>query len=97
MVINNFNGECIVVFPDEADTPLVINTDAVLPGPVAFQGFQAISGRHSHIIQSFSAVELHQFAKCGALDICGQTARSLAFPNLFRLFASETLNHSFTL
>ena len=59
MVINNFNGVSFAVFPGEADAPLVIYPDAVLPGPVAFHGFQAIGGRHSHIIQSFSPVELH--------------------------------------
>jgi len=58
MVINNFNGLRIAVFPGEADAPLIINPNAVLPGPVAFQGFQTISGRHAHIIQSFRAVEL---------------------------------------
>jgi len=58
MVINNFNGVRITVFPREADAPLVINADAVLPRQVTFQGFQAIGGRYSHIIQSFSAVEL---------------------------------------
>ena len=58
MVINNFNGVCIAIFPGETDAPLVINTNAVLPGPATFQGFQAIGRRHSHIIQSFRTVEL---------------------------------------
>lgn len=58
MVINNFNGVCIAIFPGEADAPLVINTNAMLPGPVALQGFQAIGRRHLHIIQGFGAMEL---------------------------------------
>jgi hypothetical protein len=72
MVINNFNRVRIAVFPGEADAPLIIYSDAVLPGPFTFQGFQAIGGRHTHILQSFSAVELQQFAKRGALDVRGQ-------------------------
>lgn len=93
MVINNFNGVRLAIFPGKANAPLVVNADAVLPRPAAFQGFQAIGGRHSHIIQGFSAMELQQFAQRSALDVRGQPARSLAFPNLFRLFATETLNH----
>ena len=71
MVINNFNGVGITVFPDEADAPLVIYPDAVLADAIASQRFQSIGGWHSHIIQSFRAMELHQLAQCGALNVRG--------------------------
>ena len=93
MVINNFNGVRLAFFPGKADAPLIVNAYAVLPCPIAFQGFQAIAGRHPHIIQGFSAMKLQQLAERSALDVRGQPARSLAFPNLFRLFIAETLNH----
>jgi hypothetical protein len=38
--------------PYEADAVLIIDADAVLPGAIAFQRFQAIAGRNAQIIDS---------------------------------------------
>jgi len=52
MVIHDLNVVRIAVAPGEADAPLVINSNAVRPGPVAFQQFKLVSRRRSKIIQS---------------------------------------------
>jgi len=43
VVINNFNVAGVSIVPDKAHAPLIIDADAVLPGPAAAQGFQPVS------------------------------------------------------
>ena len=51
MIIHDFYVIGISVSPNKADSPLVIDTDAVLAPAVAFQGFQMIVGRYAQILQ----------------------------------------------
>ena len=44
MVVDDFNVIGIAITPAEADSPLVIYSDAVLPLSVACQTFQTIAG-----------------------------------------------------
>lgn len=54
MVIHNLDiaGTGGVLRPREADPPLVVDTDAVLPGTVAPEGFQAIARQAAQIAQA---------------------------------------------
>lgn len=51
MVIDNFYILSVLTLPAEADTPLVVYTDAVLPNAAAFEGFEMIAWRHHQITQ----------------------------------------------
>ena len=51
MVIDDLNVMGIAVKPDEADAPLVIDTNAIRPRAIAFQQFKLVSGRHAKIPQ----------------------------------------------
>lgn len=44
MVVDDLYPVRIAVLPDEADAPLVVDTNAVLPCPVALQRFKPVSG-----------------------------------------------------
>jgi hypothetical protein len=44
MVIGNPDLVRVWLFPSKADTPLLIDADIVLPGPIALQGLQPIAG-----------------------------------------------------
>jgi len=48
----------IPVTPHKTKTPLVINPNAMLPLPLAAQGFQTVAGRRCQIAQLGSAVQL---------------------------------------
>jgi hypothetical protein len=39
MIVNNFNLLCMTINPNEANTPLVVDADAVLSSAVAAQSF----------------------------------------------------------
>jgi hypothetical protein len=43
VVVHNFDLVGTIVMPHETDSPLVIDSDAVLPLAVALQGFELVS------------------------------------------------------
>jgi hypothetical protein len=49
MIINDLDELGAAVTPDEADTPPVIDPDAMLTATVAFQRLEAITGRRPEI------------------------------------------------
>jgi hypothetical protein len=48
------------VRPTKTHAELIIDTDAMLPRAIAFQGFQSISWRHPQILQPARDVQLPQ-------------------------------------
>ena len=54
MVIHNFNVIRLVAGPLEANSPLLVDSNAMLPLAVATKTFQSIRGWNSQIIQSLS-------------------------------------------
>nr|BFF06767.1 hypothetical protein GCM10023233_17360 [Brevibacterium otitidis] len=46
--------------PDEADAPLVVDLDAVLPRPVALQEFDPVAGRNPKLVELVRRVEKQQ-------------------------------------
>ena len=57
MVVDNFDLMGMFLKPEEADTPLVIDTNTVLPGAVALEGFKVIAGRISQVCQPGGGVK----------------------------------------
>jgi hypothetical protein len=47
--------------PGEAYSPLIVDADAELAGPISFQGLQAVSGRHAKIDEIPAVVKKTQF------------------------------------
>lgn len=92
MVVNNFHVPDVSIPPDEADTPLIIDTKAVLTTPVTFQGFQTITGRYPQKGESGCGVELLQFAygDPGNID---KTRNPFPLKQPLRIRTSEMLNH----
>jgi hypothetical protein len=64
MVIHDLNIFGTPCLPIKADAPLIVDTNAVLPGTVAFEHLKTISGWHSQIIYPASDLELSQLASC---------------------------------
>jgi hypothetical protein len=62
MIIHNFDIADIAFFPFEANSPLIIDANAVLPMPVAFQRFKLIAWRLLEILKGSGAIQIEQFA-----------------------------------
>ena len=51
MIIKDFYVMGIAAFPNEADTPLIVNSNAMLPRSIAFQFFKPVRGRDTQRFQ----------------------------------------------
>src|SRR5579872_2429172 len=68
MVVDDFDVMRLAISPNEANSPLVVDPNTMLPGAVALEGLQAVAGRNSKIVQSPSRMEVHQFPPRDPLD-----------------------------
>src|SRR5713101_2431243 len=57
MVVDDLDVPRAVVSPSEANSPLIIDSDAVLPTPITAKLFQSVARRHSQVVQIFRAVQ----------------------------------------
>jgi hypothetical protein len=61
VIIDNLNINDITVRSSETDAPLIINTNTVLPGALAFKELKPIAGRTLQKRQAGCTVQLFQF------------------------------------
>jgi hypothetical protein len=93
VVIDNFDACRTNGRPHEADAPLVVDANAVLTFPVAFQCLQSIARRSVQKIQRLRGVKLGELA-------LGHRRKSLESPGAISLeqrlseFALERLDHA---
>jgi hypothetical protein len=71
----------MVVLPNEANPPLVVDADRVLADAIAFQCFEPIAGRHEQITNAFGVVEQTQLPQRFRLNIGGQSAAASTRPD----------------
>src|SRR5207248_1858333 len=57
MIVDDFDVPRAVVSPSKADSPLIVDPDAVLPTPITAEFLQPVTGRHTQVIQILRAVE----------------------------------------
>jgi hypothetical protein len=62
MVVHNFDIFGAGGGPSEADSELVIDSYAVLPGPVSAKQFQAVSRRHAKVAEPHGDLQLSKLA-----------------------------------
>lgn len=93
MIIHNFNVARVFTVPAEAEAPLVVDADAVLPRPIAFQGFQAVAGRQGQVAQFARAIKLRELPQGHPLNLGRQAVAPPSLPQPLCLPASEVGNH----
>ena len=64
--------------PPEAHAPLIVYTNTVLAGAIAFQLLQPISGRQAQVLEPFGCIEHDKLAKHRAVEIRWKAPRRLA-------------------
>jgi hypothetical protein len=90
VIVNDFDIDGAVLGPDEADAPLLIDANAVLPFSIALQGLETIAWRHLQVIKNQGPIQLRNLPKRRALDV-RPTLDSLAVEQGFGVFALERL------
>jgi len=94
VIIGDFNFVGVVAFPMEADAPLVVDADAVLPESVAAQGFQAVARRDAEFFEVLCFVDDAKLVEGTALNLGGQLRNSLACENRGAPFVTKALYHA---
>jgi hypothetical protein len=96
MVIDDLDVECTAIVPDKTDTPLIVNSNAVLARSLSFESLQRIAGRNLEIAESPSVIDHPQFPPGNMLNIMREPAGSEPTPDQFG-FAPEALDHDPTI
>jgi hypothetical protein len=88
VVVDDLDVERIRAAPDEADSPLIVDSNAVLSSSSALQFLKSVRWRNTQRIQAASRGENFKLSRSQALNISRQPSRkpttenSLGFPTL---------------
>lgn len=96
MIVHDLYIPGIAVTPDEADAPLIVDANAVLPASVATKGLQPVAGRDSQVIETASSVDCNQLRPGSGLDLLRQPANGMPCKDGRSDFAGKTLYHEAT-
>lgn len=92
MIIHDFYVVGIAVTPNKADSPLLIDTNTVLPSSIPFERFEVIPGWRTQIAQLSGDVELAQLS-LGYPFKAEKAFHPFAAVKLLRLPRSKGLDH----
>jgi hypothetical protein len=92
VVVHNFNAVSVPAAPQQADTPLVVDTYAVLPVPVTAERLQPIGRWGFQVFEFGSGLDHSQFSARHSLDIAEPSA-VMAQADLFGFLAAKRLYH----
>jgi hypothetical protein len=83
--------------PYEADSPLIVDSDAVLILAVIFELLQSVGWRYAQVIKRLRLVEHEQLAQRNLLNLPRQAARYFTLPDFFGFFAKKINDYAFTI
>src|SRR6185437_4847178 len=93
MIVHDFRVPRLAVAPDKTDPPLLVDADAVLPGPVALEPFQAVAGRIAQVVHRCCRIERMQFCLRPLLDLRWQSFDAKPGKNRCRALVGKGSDH----
>lgn len=81
------------VGPDEADAPLVVDADAVLPGSTALPSFGAVTRWNPEVLEDIGRVEDEQLAVRRPLHVRAELRNSLPVEDPLGVVVRERPDH----
>ena len=93
MVIGYFDVARVAVVPFETQAVLAVDADAVLPGAVAFEGFEMVAGWNSQFIEADGSGEQAELIGSAVLNLHREFV-TCAVPEFLSLFVAEALDHA---
>src|SRR6266699_5013673 len=82
------------VVPDETNTPLLVDANAVLSGAISPQSLQPVSRRPAQVFEVHGVIQEHQLAACPHLDLGRERLRGPAAEDALGFTAAEGADHS---
>ncbi|CCE00728.1 hypothetical protein BRAS3809_370004 [Bradyrhizobium sp. STM 3809] len=93
VVVDDFDMRRSSIIPDEANSPLIVDPDRMLPDAVGLQSLEPVPWRHSEIVENPGLIKKTKFAKCDILNVGRQSSAPSAAPYQLRLAIREALDH----
>jgi len=84
MIIDDLHLERVAVPPDEAEPPLIVDSDAVLTRAVAAERFQSVPRRVTKVNERTGVVKLHELAVADSQDLLRHAFDEPSFPSSAR-------------
>src|SRR5262245_89272 len=94
VVVDDLDVEGVVVLPDEADAPLIVDANAVLTCSVPFQVLQMVTGRYAKVLDRPRIVDEQKLDACPPLEIKSETTYGLPVEDAFGVAISEASYHT---
>jgi hypothetical protein len=91
VIVNDLDVLSAIVSPNEANPPLSVDADAVLPLAIVFECFESVARRNFQVIENFGPVQLSQLPKCRTFNV-HPALHPLAFEECLRIAALEALD-----
>ena len=88
VIVHDFYVVRVSISPYEANPPLIVYANAVLPLPIALQGFQAVLGRNAQIFQSRCNIKQAKLACSHSLEVY-EAGNSITLMQCFCVAAFE--------
>ena len=93
MIIDNLYVISVAGAPPEADTPLIVDPDAVLAGSIALQGFEPVSWRHPQKVEGCGGIDLQQLSMRDPLYVGRKATAVLATKQPLGFLVRKILDH----
>jgi hypothetical protein len=81
------------LLPNETNTPLIVDADAVLAGSIAFEALQPICRRDSKVVENDRPIEQTQLSQRDILDVRGQSPAPPTIPDTFGFPIRKASDH----
>jgi hypothetical protein len=63
VIVDDLDVEAVPVPPEKANSPLIVDPNAVLPLTFAFQCFEAVARRNVEVVEGFGGVQNDELSK----------------------------------
>jgi hypothetical protein len=93
VVVDDLNVARVARAPDETDSPLPVDANAVLTSPFTLEFLQAIGGWDSQVIEVSRSVQHAELSEGRSLDVSAEAFDSLALKQPLRIAVLEALDH----
>ena len=96
MIVNDLYVVRVAVLPAETDSPLLVDSYAVLPAPIVRELLEAVRRRNPQVFERIGSVQDKELSQRDPLET-SELAGSLALKDLLRLTATEALDHGLSI
>jgi hypothetical protein len=93
MIVDDLDVEAVPVAPEKADSPLIIDADAVLSRAFAFQCLEAVSWRNPEVGKGFGGVQHDELSKSDPMQFRREPPGPVPVEEAFRLMVTEAPDH----